>query len=265
MTSTRPAGNRRRFEGRTVIVTGAAGGLGQAIAGGFLAEGATVIGADRDGARLERARSSAPSGRFLPFVCDVTVKREVGALIEAGLKWRDQVDVLVNNAGVTSVGRVVDLTERQWDECLDVNAKAVLLCCQGVLPGMLARGRGAIVTVASQEGKRGTPYIAHYCAAKAAAINLTRAMALECAPRVRVNAVCPGVVDTAMVRSTLRELARIRGEDEASLRREWPTRIPMRRFQDAAQIAAGVLFLASDDAADITGEALNVSGGSVMD
>lgn len=259
---------RRRFKDEAIIVTGAAGGLGRAITAAFMAEGATVVASDLDLAALEstaQACSSDAEGTVLTVQCDVRDRSQVVALVESATRQCGPVGVLVNNAGVSSVAPVLELPERQWDECMDVNVKGVFLCCQAVLPSMIEAKAGSIVTVASQEAKRGSAYIAHYCASKAAAIGFTRALAIECAPHVRVNAVCPGVSETEMVRRTLDRLAQVRGLEHEQIRREWIEAIPMGRFQDPAQIAASVLFLASDDASEITGQALNVSGGTILE
>jgi NAD(P)-dependent dehydrogenase (short-subunit alcohol dehydrogenase family) len=263
-----PMPRRSRFRGESVIVTGAAAGLGRAITAAFLAEGATVVVSDRDSAALRsmaRACSDGAEGSVLAVECDVRDTRQVAELVETAERQCGPVGVLVNNAGVSSVASVLELSERQWDECMDVNAKGVFLCCQAILPRMLERKAGSIVTIASQEAKRGSPYIAHYCASKAAVIGFTRGLAVECAPHVRVNAVCPGVIETEMVRRTLKRLAEITGRDQEQIRSSWLDAIPLGRFQDPAQIAASVLFLASDDASEITGQALNVSGGTILE
>jgi NAD(P)-dependent dehydrogenase (short-subunit alcohol dehydrogenase family) len=157
---------------------------------------------------------------------------------------------------------VAQLSERDFDRVVDVNLKGAFLCSRAF--AAQAGARGSIVTVASQAGKRGVANIATYCAAKAAQIGFTRALALELAPAVRVNAVCPGIVETELVTEQVRSQADARGRSADEVRAGWLAEVPLGRFQPASAVAAAVLFLASDEAGEITGEALNVSGGMVM-
>jgi NAD(P)-dependent dehydrogenase (short-subunit alcohol dehydrogenase family) len=250
-----------RFDDQVVIVTGGATGLGHAIQSRFLAEGAHVVVADVD----EAALAQAEGPRVDAVRCDVTRAPAVRALVDGTLERHGRVDVLVNNAGVSSVALVVDLAEEEWQRVMDVNAKGTFLCCQAVLPSMLERRGGTIVNLASQAGKRGQRYIAHYCAAKAAVINFTRALALEAAPHVRANSVCPGTIATPMVERTIERQAELEGIDEAVLKQDAIEATPLGRLQQPADVAAAVAFLASRDAGEITGQALNVSGGVIMD
>jgi meso-butanediol dehydrogenase/(S,S)-butanediol dehydrogenase/diacetyl reductase len=259
---------QERFGGEVVVVTGGAAGIGRAIAERFLAEGAIVTIADTNEASIAEARrcmAGFGAARFEGVVCDVRTQADVRRLAAGVMDVQGRIDVLVNNAGVSSVGRVVDLAEEEWQRVMDVNAKGTFLCCQAVLPGMLERKTGAIVNIASQAGKRGQAYIAHYCAAKAAVINFTRALALEAAPYVRVNAVCPGTIVTPMVESTSERQAELMGTSTEALMREALEAIPLGRLQKPEDIAAAVAFLVSGDASEITGQAVNVSGGVLMD
>jgi NAD(P)-dependent dehydrogenase (short-subunit alcohol dehydrogenase family) len=249
----------RRFDDRVVVVTGAAMGLGRAIARAFLASGAHVVALDR-----REPDSPGTSARLTTARCDVTDADQVDAAMRAVAERHGGIDVLVNNAGTSTVTPVAELPERDWDTVMDVNAKGTFLCCRSALEPMRARGAGAIVNIASQAGKRGVANIAHYCAAKAAVINFSRALALEVAPAIRVNCVCPGIVDTALVREQLGAQAATRGVGEDEIRAEWLREIPLGRLQPADAVTAAALYLASVDAAETTGEALNVSGGMVM-
>jgi NAD(P)-dependent dehydrogenase (short-subunit alcohol dehydrogenase family) len=256
----------RRFEDRTAIVTGAARGMGQAVAAGFLAEGAAVVMLDRDARGVESTAAALDpgGGRTLARSCDVTSAADAEAAVAAAVSRFGGVDCLVNCAGVLSLAPFAELTEEQWDAVMDVNAKGVFLMMRAVLPALEASGVGSIVNVASQSGKRGEALLAHYCASKAAVILLTRAAALELAPAVRVNSVCPGYVDTAMQDQAAAYVAAETGTPVSELMGEWVKEVPMGRFQQAGDVAKLVLFLASEDASEITGEDVNITGGLMM-
>jgi NAD(P)-dependent dehydrogenase (short-subunit alcohol dehydrogenase family) len=259
---------RRRFADRTVVITGAATGIGRVITTTFLSEGANVAACDVEvsalGALADELSPSA-SRRLSTMHCDVSDRAAVTRMADGVIDGFGRIDVLVNNAGVSSMSPFLELSEHEWDRVMAVNAKGAFLCSQAVLPAMMAQGQGAIVNLSSQAGRRGERYIAHYCAAKAAVIGLTRALALEAAPVVRVNAVCPGTIRTEMVASSYRQQAEILNVDSAALLREAEDQIPLRRFQQPSDIANAIAFLSSDDAREITGQALNVSGGVIMD
>ena len=244
-----------RFAGRVALVTGAGRGLGREIALAFAREGADVVAADL-------ATTPAPEEGIVPVSCDVTDAAQVAATMTGATERFGRVDVLVNNAGVSTVSPVAQLSERDWDRVIDVNVKGAFLCSRAF--AAQAPAGGAIVTVASQAAKRGVANIAHYCAAKAAQVGFTRALALELAPAVRVNAVCPGIVETELVAEQLAAQAGASGRGEREVRDSWLGEVPLGRFQPASEVVAAVLFLASAEAAEITGEALNVSGGMVM-
>jgi NAD(P)-dependent dehydrogenase (short-subunit alcohol dehydrogenase family) len=161
--------------------------------------------------------------------------------------------------------QVVDIDEKDWDFVMDVNAKGVFLCVKGVLPGMLDRGKGNIVNIASQAGKRGYKLFAHYCASKAAVIVFSKGVALEVAPTIRINCVCPGIVNTEMMDREYQWEEEMTGEEKDSIKARWMSGIPMGRFQEPEDIAGVVMFLASEDSSEMTGQAINVTGGMVME
>lgn len=257
---------RARFGGKAVVVTGAAGGIGYAVSQAFHAEGATVVMADSDTGRLRTAAAAIdPAGnQVIPVVGDVTSSADCDAMIHTCLTSAGGLDTLVNCAGIVTLGRCVDLPEADWDRVMAVNAKGVFLMMRAALRIMLAGRGGSIVNIASQSGKKGELLSSHYCASKAAVILLTRSVALEVAPTVRVNAVCPGYVDTPMQDYGASAMADLYGGDSAAYLDAWRSEIPLARFQSPDDIARAVLFLASDDASEITGEDLNVSGGLTM-
>ena len=255
-----------RFDGRTALVTGAARGMGQAVAAHLHAEGASVLMLDVQADAVESAASAldAEGARALAQRCDVTSAEDAESAVAAAVERFGGVDCLVNCAGVLSLAPVGELTEEQWDTTMDVNAKGVFLMMRAALPALRESGNGAIVNVASQSGKRGEELLAHYCASKAAVILLSRAAALELAPAVRVNSVCPGYVDTAMQDQAAAYVSEQTGTPVPELMKEWVKEVPMGRFQQADDVAKLVVFLASDDASEITGEDVNITGGLMM-
>ncbi len=243
-----------RFAGRTVIVTGASRGLGRAIAAAFGAEGAYVVLGFRSRSEeaaesLRLVREAGGDGLALPF--DVSARPAVDAAVERVLAERGAVDVLVNNAALTRDELFPLMAEESWAEVLAVNLGGVFHTARAVVRPMIARKRGAIVNIASVAGLHASPGQANYAASKGGVLALTRTLAAELAPRgVRVNAVVPGLVAAGMA-------ARL----DPSLAARKRAAIPLGRFAAADEIARAVLFLASDDAAYIVGQALVVDGG----
>lgn len=242
---------RARFAERVVVVTGGASGIGAATARAFADEGARVVVADVDRGSGERVASEI-GGRFR--ATDVAREADVGALVAETERALGAVDVLVSNAFVSAVGALETLSLAAWEQTMTVTLTAVFTGLRAVLPGMRRRGDGAVVNVASISGLGGDPGLAAYNAAKGGVVNLTRAAALEVAGSgVRVNAVCPGLVDTPALARAFHGSAERRRAAEAA--------IPMRRLARAAEVAAAILFLASDDASYVTGATLVVDGG----
>ena len=197
--------------------------------------------------------------------CDVTSAKDVDDCVRYSIAELGEVDVLVNNAGTITMASVVQLEERDWDLVMDVNAKGVFLFTKAILPHMLERKSGTIVNIASQAGKRGYKLFAHYCASKAAVIVFSKGVALEVAPHVRVNCVCPGIVNTDMMEREYAWETAMTGEAKESIQKRWMAGIPMGRFQEPEHVARVVLFLASDDSSEMTGQAINITGGMVME
>lgn len=249
------------------MITGAGRGIGRAIAEAFAREGANVVGCDRDAASLEDlAQSLGATGvAHLEPACDVSVAHDVQRTVDAAIERFGTVDILVNNAGVSSIVPFLDMTDDVWDNTLAVNLCGAYLFCKAVLPHMLAAGRGRIVNMGSQSGKQGNSHYAAYCASKFGVIGLTQSLALEFADRaITVNAVCPGVVFTPLWDSMLPDYARKRAMQPAEVKAYLESKIPLGRLAQPADVAKVVLFLASDEADYMTGQAINVAGGAIM-
>jgi NAD(P)-dependent dehydrogenase (short-subunit alcohol dehydrogenase family) len=241
-----------RLEGRVALVTGAGGGIGAATARRFAREGATVVVNDVD---LELARPlvtelQKEGARALSIAADVTARTDVEAMVDHVVGEFGRLDVLVNNAGVNRDAMSHKMTEEQWDQVLAVNLKGTFLCAQAVLAGMRERGWGRVINTSSV-GSLGNIGQANYAASKAGVIGLTRTLALEYAKYgITVNCVAPGPVMTRM----------LAGVPEA-IREKIVAKVPIGRIARPEEIAAVHAFLASEDAAFITGQVLFVDGG----
>jgi NAD(P)-dependent dehydrogenase (short-subunit alcohol dehydrogenase family) len=248
----------------TAVVTGSTRGLGFAIARRLVHDGASVVVSGRRQQDAERAarrlRDEGP-GAVVAVACDVRRPESVEHLLEAAARELGAINALVANAGVATLGRFLDLPLSEWDEVMSVNARGVFLCGQIFARHMLDHDGGRIINIGSQAGHQGQALVAHYCASKAAILGLTKAMAIELAPRLQVNAVCPGIVQTDMIEADFRRQATILDLDPYEIARGTLARIPLGRFQSAESVAATVAFLLSEDAADITGQVVHVNGG----
>ena len=253
-----------RLEERIAIVTGAAAGIGAAIARAFCGEGARVVVADRD---IEAAEATAKEiGRAaIAMRLDVTKEDQVRAVVADTLARFDRIDILVNNAGIMRKAYVKDMAEELWDAVVDVNLKATFLCSKAVLPAMIEARRGRIINIASIAAKVGEPTASAYSAAKFGVIGFTRSLALEVAQYdILVNAICPGPIPTALGQQGWREGAQIEGVDLDRIMARVGSRSPLRRLGSVEQVAKMALFIASDDCDFTTGSAFNVDGGIVM-
>jgi NAD(P)-dependent dehydrogenase (short-subunit alcohol dehydrogenase family) len=252
---------------QVAIVTGAGQGIGRAIALELASLGTDVAIVDINGLSAERtARDVADFGRkATPIRADVTRADDRRALVEATIAAHGRIDILVNNAGIYRGALPLGVTEEQWDMVLAVNAKAVLFCCQAVLPTMLAAGRGVIINIASMAGKIATPTSIPYGVSKAAVISLTRSLAAAYAKDgVRVNCVCPGLVDTDMWKQIDRDVGvELLGKQAGEYWEERVSTIPLGRPERPEDVARVVGFLASSKAEYMTGQAINVTGGMI--
>ncbi len=237
-----------RFDGRTVIVTGAASGIGRETARQFLAEGATVVGADRD--------HEIPDGA-IAVRADVSDPGAVEALVGTALATTGRLDVMCNIAGISSTTDVLECTPEEWDRVFAVNVRGVFLGTKFALPPMLERGRGVIVNMASVAALVGLRDRAAYCASKGAVVAFTKQVAVQYAAQgVRCVSVCPGTVETEWVGRLLAA-----APDPDGRRAELVARQPLGRLGNPVEIAKAVLYVASDDASFMTGSELVIDGG----
>lgn len=243
------------------MVTGAAAGIGLAIATRLAKEKYAIAIADIDEAGAKRAAQALrrQGRRTAAIVCDVGERAGASRMVQDASRALGDISLLVNNAGIVHLGPLATVSEKDWRDLFRVNVDGVLFCCQAVLPRMMARRQGNIVNIASWNGKLGAPNFGAYSATKAVVINLTQALAREVAPHgIRVNAVCPGIV----AGTPMREQVEREGERYGLLPSEERAKaIPLGRLGRPEEIANAVAFLASDEAAYMTGQAINVTGG----
>ena len=251
--------------GRRALVTGAGKGIGQAIVKALAREGARVAVTDMD-LGLAEALAGELEGAA-PFRLDVTDAAETERVFGAAEEALGGLDLVAANAGISTMNRVVDLSEAEWDSNMAVNAKGVFLTNREAVRRFLASGsRGAIVNTASLAGKTGVPLLAHYVASKFAVVGFTQSLAKEVAENgIRVNAVCPGFVRTSMQEREIGWEAELRGMTPEAVREEYVSLTPLGRIEEPEDIAEVVVFLASDLARFLTGESINATGGVLTD
>ena len=244
---------------RAVLITGGAGGMGRAIAARFLADGDTVMLADRTDDAL--AEAAAQLGEVATVTTDVTVVDDCERMVDTTVEQLGGIDVMVCTAGVWVEGPTAEMTEDQWDRTIDVNLKGTFFACRFAIPALIA-SQGSIVAISSDYGLVGGPGAAIYNASKFGVNGIVKSLALELAPHgVRVNSVCPADVETPMLAGQARDYG---GGDEAGYLAALKATLPQgerARFIRADEIAAAVAFLASDQAAPITGVCLPVEWG----
>jgi NAD(P)-dependent dehydrogenase (short-subunit alcohol dehydrogenase family) len=244
---------------RVAVVTGAGSGIGRAIALALAEDGCAVACLDMHGAHAtETARAIEAAGHpAIAVTADVTIAVQVDAAFAEVRRALGRVDVLVNNAGIGWLGTVETLTEDEWDHVMAVNVKSVFLCSRAVIPEMASGGGGRIINVASVAGLVASPGRAAYCASKGAVVMLTRAMALDgAASGINVNAICPGVVVTAMTEASLRDPATLQEKIDKT---------PLGRLAQPEEIAPAAVYLAGPGASFVTGACLVVDGGWSID
>ena len=258
----------KRFEGKVVVITGGSRGIGKGIAERFAREGASVCVAANEALVHETAAGLKAGGaKAMGVVLDVTDAAQVKDLYEQVARELGEVDVSVQNAGVITVARLEDLTEAEWDKIMAVNTKGVFLCCQQAAVRMRANGKkGRLINTASGQARQGFIYTPHYAASKFGVVGITQSLAKELARTgITVNAFCPGIITTDMWAYNDAAWGKLMGDYKpGELMAEWVAGIPMGRAGTGEDVAGLVTFLASDDAAYITGQTINVDGGMFM-
>jgi NAD(P)-dependent dehydrogenase (short-subunit alcohol dehydrogenase family) len=248
-----------KLEGKSVVITGAASGIGAAASLLFAEEGAklTLVDLNESGEGMARqARERGAEATF--FKADVSKSVDFDATIKLAIQNYGRIDVLYNNAGIGMYRPFLDTSEEDWERVIAVDLKSVFLGCRYAIPEMIKQGGGVIVNTASEIGISGARNYAAYCAAKGGVVQITRALALEFGDRnIRVNCLCPGVTQTQMLEQGIK-----RAQDPAARRRYLEQEVPMKRIGRPEEIAKGALFLASDDSSFMNGSILVIDGGA---
>ncbi|RTL97375.1 SDR family oxidoreductase [Ancylobacter aquaticus] len=245
-----------RLAGKKALVTGAAGGIGAAIAMAFAREGADVAVLDLNlpAAEAQATKLAAFGVKAFAVTADVSNEAQVEAAVAKAVAGLGQIDILVNNAGIDTTSVVAEMPTDMWDQMMAVNLRSVFLCTRAVLKPMIARKSGRIINIASQLGHKGAPEMAHYAAAKAGVIGFTKSLAYEVArDGITVNAICPGPIDTALFRA-FPEAWKARKLSE----------VPLGRLGLPEEIAPTAVLLASEEGSYYLGATLNPNGGDVM-
>lgn len=255
-----------RLEGKVAIVTGAASGMGRAIALRYAQEGASVVIADLNQAGAQKVvdEITAAGGKAVAVAVDVRNQEQVQAMVNTAVNQFGGLDILVNNAGVGKIIPFFETTEKDWDFMFDVNCKGLLWCSQAAARVMIEQGRGGkIINLASQAGRRGEALVLAYCASKACVISMNQSMALALAPhKINVNAIAPGIVDTPFWDEVDKQFAKLLNMEVGEPKRTFSAAIPLGRIEKPEDVTGAAVFLASSDSDYITQQCLNVDGGN---
>ena len=258
----------QRLKDRHALLTGAAGGIGLAVADGFLNEGAACtlvdIGAQPSAEAFALIARHAERAQYLQ--ADVTQAASIEAMMASARRRFGTVEVLFNNAAVFDLAPLLESSEASYERLFAVNVKGMFFVMQAVLKGMVEAGvKGSVINLASQAGRRGEALVSHYCATKAAVISYTQSAALAMAPHgIRVNGIAPGVVDTPMWANVDALFAKYENLAIGEKKKAVGLAVPLGRMGEPSDIAGAAIFLASDEARYITAQTLNVDGGNVM-
>jgi sorbitol-6-phosphate 2-dehydrogenase len=257
-----------RLSGRVALVTGAGQGIGRGIALSLARAGADVVINDisRETSQSTAQEISSLGRHSLAIPADVSQSKEVSHMMHRILDEMGAIHILINNAGVCFPAFITDLTEAMWDRTMLVNLKSTFLCCQAVAPSMMDQKYGKIVNVSSKSGKQGGLWLTAYCASKFGTIGFTQSLALELAAyHINVNAICPGTVYTPLWDNVLKQAyAKKLNMEVEKVRDYYNAKIPLGREITLEEIGNVVVFLCSDEASYVTGQAINITGGQEM-
>jgi NAD(P)-dependent dehydrogenase (short-subunit alcohol dehydrogenase family) len=256
-----------KLEGKVALITGGGTGIGAAITGRFVKEGAKVCITGRRQPILDKVAQSFPSGTVTTCSGDVSKDDDVARMVKTAVSFGGKLDVLVNNAAISAQGPVGDLSREVWQNMLDVNLTGPFLLMKASIPHMIKIGGGSIINIASVGGLRCLPAFPAYCSSKAGLIMLTQQAALDYGPhKIRCNAVCPGGIKTEMSEKEFGQFGKMLGMDNDSFFAMISKALPLQRFGEPPEIGGVCTFLASDDSSFMTGAALVVDAGtSVVD
>jgi len=251
-----------RLDGKVALITGGGRGIGAAIAKRFVDDGAKIVISDIQKDLLEGVVKSLKPGMVAACAGDVTNWDDVQKMVKETVKFGGKIDILVNNAGIDPGGSILDIDIALWKKVLDVNLNGPFLCMRAAIPEMIKQGGGSIVNIASLAGVRCLPTMPAYCASKGGLIQLALQCALEYGPKgIRSNVVAPGATKTEMLKNAMKSLSEAIKRDAFEVLAE---SVPMRRAADPSEITGACSFLASDDAAFVTGAVLLVDGGAAI-
>ena len=251
----------QRLEGKRAVITGGGRGIGRAIALAYAREGALCVITSRKLEDLEATAEQAPPGALRPVVCDVSDDASVSAMADFVHEQFGGADIVVNNAGIHAAGRFLDIDPATYSRLFEVNVVGIVRVSHAFLEGMIERGRGSIVNIASTAGLFESPGQAPYNASKHGAVGLTRCMGLELAASgVTCNAICPGFVDTPL----LEGFAELVGAESDELRAQLAQRTPMGRILSPDEVANLAIYLGSDESSGMTGQTMAISNGMRM-
>ncbi len=254
-----------KLEGKVALITGGGDGIGAAVAERFVKEGAKIVITGRRQKVLEKMAKKLPADSVRIFAGDVSKENDTKGMVEAAVEFGGKLDVLVNNAGISMIGSVTDLSMENWLKTLSINLTGPFMLMKASIPHMIKAGGGSIINIASVGGLRCLPERPAYCTTKAGLIMLTKQAALDYGKyNIRCNAVCPGGVKTEMTEADFGQVGKMIGMETDAFVKEISTEMPLKRFATIHEMGGICTFLASDDSSFMTGAELVIDGGTAI-